>query len=297
MRLNLALAAFFILATLFQLFALPLWLLPGNPAWGWLLLPLALLTLPSWALAHETFHGTFCRQLRANVIAGRLLAVLFGSPFRVLRLGHLLHHGLSRTPRERSEVFDDRKQSWGAAAPAYYFRLLGGLYLYEVLCVFLFLLPLPWVHTASRWLSTDANVVETMAEQLTKPDALREVRLDALAILLLYGAAFLAYGVHGWMLALALAARGLIVSLNDNAYHYGTPLNDPRYAMCLRLPPALATLALNFNYHGTHHHSPNLGWQDLPYAFEAAGGAFEMDMGRALLRQFKGPVPLSQLSP
>ena len=40
---------------------------------------------------------------------------------------------------------------------------------------------------------------------------------------------------HAWMLALSLVGRGLI-SFVDNVFHYGAPLDQPRYARNLALP-------------------------------------------------------------
>ncbi len=290
------LVACFVSINLMQFFLLPLWLLPTDPRWGWLLLPVALSSLTFWALIHEAIHGSLSGSRRLNHLAGRLLAVAYGAPFQVLRRGHLLHHGLSRTPRDRSEVYDDARVSRAQAAPAYYFRLLGGLYVYEWLCVPLFLLPRRWIRAAGRRLAREDNVVALMAEKLTQAAVLREVRLDACAILLLFGFGFWVYGSQAWLLALALYGRALIVSLNDNAYHYATPLGETRYAMSLSLPGWLARLLLNFNYHGTHHRQPHLGWRDLPHAFAAERGSFQLGMGTALWRQLRGPIPLSALA-
>jgi hypothetical protein len=65
---------------------------------------------------------------------------------------------------------------------------------------------------------------------------LREFRADAMAVVLVYAAAGFAYGWHVWMLAAALAARGVLISVADNAYHYGTRVDARLEAMNLRLP-------------------------------------------------------------
>ena len=59
--------------------------------------------------------------------------MLFGSPFRILRMSHLLHHKLNRLPVEGTEYYDRAKSTRGAAAPGYYFQILLGLYLVEIL--------------------------------------------------------------------------------------------------------------------------------------------------------------------
>ena len=92
--------------TIGGLFVLPLWLLPIDARWGWLLLPIALLTNFFWALHHEAIHGGFQADRQRNLRAGRLMAVLLGSSFHVLRFGHLMHHQYNRNPLDRPDVYE-----------------------------------------------------------------------------------------------------------------------------------------------------------------------------------------------
>ncbi|MEU3012068.1 fatty acid desaturase [Nocardia asteroides] len=137
--LNIGLVALAVTAGVSQLFVVPL-LLARDPAWGWLLVPLTLTTTPFWSLIHEAIHGSLLRDRTHNDRTGRALTVLYGSPFAMLKAGHLLHHRYSRV-RERTEIYDPARTSWLAAAPRFYLTLLGGLYLLEVLA--LLLAPLP----------------------------------------------------------------------------------------------------------------------------------------------------------
>lgn len=104
-------------------------------------------------------------------------------------------------------------------------------------------------------------------------------------------AGFVAYGGFWWMLLAALAARALVVSVADNAYHYGTALDAPLEAMNLRLPRALEVLVLAFNLHGVHHRYPGLAWHSLRPAFEADRTRFDLGWFTALGRQLRGPIP------
>ncbi|WP_367141051.1 MULTISPECIES: hypothetical protein [Streptomyces] len=113
-----------------------------------------------------------------NDRCGRALAVLHGAPFVVLKTGHLLHHRYNRTPRERTEVYDARTTTWAKAAPGYYVRLLGGLYLMECTSVLLALLPA----TVLRRLARTAEAPDTVAGLLlARPRALRQLRTDSAA--------------------------------------------------------------------------------------------------------------------
>ncbi|WP_221325800.1 fatty acid desaturase [Actinoplanes sp. L3-i22] len=273
-----------------QLFVIPLWLLPRGTAWGWLLPLLVLTNTPLWSLLHETIHGSLLRDRRWNDRLGRTLAVAYGAPFALLKAGHLLHHRFSRTPRERTEIFDPGRSSWGARAPGYYLRLFGGLYLSEVSS--LLLAPLP--KRGWAWVSRRLEDPETVTSLLLDTVAARRLgafRLDSALIVALHAAAFAAYGPHWWMLPAALLGRAFVVSVADNAYHYATPLDEPLDAMNLSLPRPLETFILAFNLHGVHHRHPGLAWPDLRGAFLADGGRFDLSWWHAAVRQIRGPIP------
>ncbi|WP_324197919.1 fatty acid desaturase [Nocardia abscessus] len=274
---------------LFQLFALPLLLLPRDRAWGWVLLPSALLTTTLWSVIHEAVHGNLHRRRARNDRNGRVLAVLYGSPFALLKAGHLLHHRYSRT-RERAEIYDPATSSWAKAAPGYYLRLFGGLYLLEVAAVVLAVLPAAAVRRLARTVDGPETVAGPLLERVAQGEVLRQLRVDAAAITVLHGAAFAAYGAHWWMLLAALAGRAVIVSLSDNAYHYGTDLDEPLEALNLELPAPLEILALSFNLHGMHHRRPGLRWYELRPAFEAEDGRYDSGWFRAVARQIHGPI-------
>lgn len=272
---------------LLQLYAIPLAHLPG-----WLLIPLVLTSTHLWSILHESIHGSLLRDRVWNDRLGRALAVGYGAPFILLKSGHLLHHRFSRTPRERTEVYD--AGSWSSHAPAYYLRLFGGLYLAEVASVVLALAPKRLWHRLRRVLDTPETVTALLFDAITGR-RLGQFRLDAVLIVLVHAGAFLAYGKHWWMLILALAGRAFLVSVADNAYHYGTALDEPLEAMNLRLPRPLESFVLAFNLHGIHHRYPGLAWHSLRGAFLADGGQFDMGWWRAVARQVRGPIAAGSL--
>lgn len=284
--------AFALLAAL-HLFVLPL-LVRGTPAWAWLLVPIVLLSNSLWAFIHEAVHGAMFADKRANRAVGRALSVVFGASFDLLRSGHLLHHAHSRTRRERSEVYAGARPTTGFVA-AYYARILGGLYLAEVVTSLLMLLPRAWITAAGRHLASDDNVIEALTERMLAPAALRASRLDAIAILLLHGLAFWLYGEYAWMYLASLAGRGLLISFVDNVFHYGTALDRPRDAMNLSLAAPLSALILHFNLHGVHHLRPNAPWHRLPDLHSEQGTGFQDAWWPALFRQLRGPLGESLL--
>ncbi|WP_067893233.1 fatty acid desaturase [Nocardia vaccinii] len=272
----------------FQLFLLPLFLLPHDPVWGWSLLAPVLLTTPFWSLIHEAVHGSLIREREVNDRCGRVLALLYGSPFAMLKIGHLLHHRYSRT-RERAEIYDPAKSSWPKSAPGYYVRLCGGLYLLELAALPLAALPVAAIRGVGRRVDAPDSVAGPLFERIAQVKVLRQFRADAAAIVLLYTAAFLAYG---WMLVAALGGRAFVISLSDNAYHYGTELDAPLEALNLRLPRVLEQAALSFNLHGVHHRHPGLRWYELRAEFLHENGHYDLGWAAAAARQFRGPIEL-----
>jgi fatty acid desaturase len=267
-----------------QLFVIPLGSLPG-----WLLAPLVLTSTHLWSILHESIHGSLLRDRTWNDRVGRALAVGYGAPFVLLKSGHLLHHRFSRTPRERTEVYEPAASSWTRRAPVYYLRLFGGLYLAEVASVVLALAPRRLWHRLRHLLDTPDTVTALLFDAITGR-RLGQFRLDAIGIVLVYTGAFLAYGNRWWMLLAALMGRAFLVSVADNAYHYGTALDEPLEAMNLRLPGFLESFVLAFNLHGVHHQHPGLAWHSLRGAFLADGGRFDMSWWRAVIRQLRGPI-------
>lgn len=134
-----------------------------------------------------------------------------------------------------------------------------------------------------------------LVHALHQPAALREVRCDALAAFAFMVAAFAAYGDAWYLLAGFMGIRALVVSVADNAYHYATALDAPRAAKNLRVPRWAELALLNFTLHGTHHRHPALPWAALRLQWQAEGGRYDDGYMRALLRQFAGPIELTEL--
>jgi len=197
----------------------------------------------------------------------------------------------------RPELYDPTQRSRFGAAAEYYFRLVCGLYLLEVASGPLSLLPRRLLRPVVRAVfyegAPSAGHMADRAERtLLAPATLLRLRVDALVILALLAGAVLAYGDAWPLLLAALLGRAFVVSLLDNAPHYGGELADPGQGYDLRVPGSLASLVLNTNLHGTHHRHPSLPWIALPEAFRRDCGSYA---GNYLLnpwRQLRGPIPL-----
>lgn len=293
--LNAALVAAAVALQLAALLAVPL-ATHADPRWGFALVPIVLATNTYWSLLHEAIHGMLFAGRRINDAAGRLLGILFAAPFRPLRTGHLLHHRFSRTARERTEVFDPARTPRWRAAFAYYPRLLGGLYLAEVMVTLAAAVPQRALAALERRLEGDDTVAHLVVRALREPGARAELRLDAAAIAALYGASFALYGAHWWMLAAALGGRAFLVSFADNAYHYATPLDAPREAKNVRAPRWIEAALLNFTLHGVHHLHPSLPWHALRPRFLGAGAGYDESWLGSLARQLRGPIAVDRLA-
>jgi fatty acid desaturase len=282
---------------LFQLFILPLWLMPINLWWCLALVPLAALNNPLWALMHECIHDAFHGSAAINNAAGRWLSILFGSPFQILRLTHLSHHKFNRSPLEKgTEMYDPKQTSCLLAGVKYFSYILCGVYLLEVGSALVFVLPKKVFRKfGARLMQRGDRQEKWLASKFLNDRRLREIRLDGMAILLLFTASAYCYGEHWLPFVSVIAARALLISLMDNIYHYRTPLNVTVSGHNLALPRALATGLLNFNFHRIHHAHPNVPWTGLPLLYGQISDYFDDDFFVALFRQFLGPLSIDQL--
>jgi fatty acid desaturase len=295
-RLNLCLAAGYLLLNIYQYFLLPIGLLPHGLWWSLTLIPVAALSNPFWSLIHEAIHDLLHPSPRVNALLGRLLSIFFGAPFRVVRLSHLLHHKLNRTPLEGTELYDPERVSKIRAGIGYYSYIFGGLYLLEFLSPLLFLLPKRVLSRMKQRYFNSESLSGMWFRSLTNPGAVREIRTDGTLICALLLASFACYGEHWEMLLGALVARAFLVSFLDNVYHYKTPVDEIFYARNLRMPAWLSGAFLYFNLHGIHHRNPSIPWIQLPEIFTRGSDQFSANYFAAAWGQLYGPTPLLSLS-
>lgn len=293
--LNYFLAGMHLLLNLYQFFVLPIFLLPLNLGWALTLVPITALNNPFWSLIHEAIHDMFHPSRRINMVAGRLLSVFFGSPFRVLRVTHLMHHRLNRSPLEGTELYDPEKASRLRASLGYYFQILGGLYLLEVVSPLPFFLPRPLLLRLQGSFFSGDNLGGILFKNLVRDESVREMRSDGFAVLVLFALSAFCYGRHWELLLIVLLVRAFLISFLDNVYHYRTPVNGIFYAHNLWLPPFFSKLLLHFNLHGIHHRNPTLPWITLSQVFKKEAKQFDGNYFAAAVCQLVGPVPLSEL--
>jgi fatty acid desaturase len=86
-----------------------------------------------------------------------------------------------------------------------------------------------------------------------------------------------------------------MISVFDNVYHFGTPIDRPDFARNLWLPAPLRLLILNMNMHRVHHERPALPWWALPAQFRANDDHYDAPLLRTAVAQFAGPVAVTQL--
>jgi fatty acid desaturase len=299
-RINLALLAAMASITLGALIGLPLLLLPLDARWGWLLVLAALLTNSFWALHHEAIHGGFHDDRRRNLLAGRFMAILLGSSFHVLRFGHLMHHRYNRHAIDRPDTYDPAVTPRFRARLVFLGNLLCGLYLTELAAPVLCWLPRAFIRRIlDRVFRGDDSASVTMRlaayRMFLDPGRLGPIRTDAALAWLLIIASAISFGRHWPMLLAFLIARGTLISVFDNVYHFATPINRPDYARNLSLPAPLRLLILNMNLHRIHHARPALPWWALPAHFHASSDQYDAPLLRMAAAQFSGPVPIGEL--
>jgi fatty acid desaturase len=295
---NLSLAGLHIFLNLFQLFILPLYLLPKSLWWSVLLIPIACLNNPLWALVHEAIHDSFNSSARINLAFGRLLSICFGSPFHVLRLTHLSHHKFNRSPTEKgTELYDPGQVSRIRASLSYFFYIFCGLYLLEVCSTFIFFSPPKVFHKMRQRLLDHGSIQEKwLAQKLMDAKIVRDIRIDGMAIVFLYALSAFCFGKHWILFAALLGIRTFFISFMDNVYHYRTPLHATVSGHNFSLPRGFSSFLLNFNLHRVHHSNPSVPWVKLPDLFAQQRETFDGGLLAAAVDQLSGPIALSDFA-
>jgi fatty acid desaturase len=297
---NLCLLAVALGLSLIQFFLFPLLLLPAAPAAiAALLVAVAILTPLHWGLAHESFHGGFSADAARNRMAGRVLGWFIFMSWDLIRFGHLMHHDANRHTLDRPEVLRPGQSVLGGAGP-YFGKLLGGHAVLSFLSMFGVMVPERVTRRLISHVGTDPELAKIRGAAL-KAFGNRErrvrIRVDLAAILLLMAAAIWAWGRDWPIFAASAALRYAVLSLLDNAPHYGTVLDSGRAARNTRFPRAFRWLVLNQNFHGVHHLLPDLTWRQLPGTFRRLDAGYSGDWFWGVVRQFRGPLRIDQLRP
>lgn len=269
--------------------------------WALLVIPVALVSNGFWALQHEAIHNLFAGDQARNKQAGRIMGVLFGSSFRILRFGHLMHHRFNRHPLDRPDTYDQQTTRVWTARAHFFGEILGGLYLIEILTPLLYWLPRKIIHRLLDrvYSGTDHRLkqLRQLAQQALGSDrAITEIRQDAATVILLFGCSFALWGQLWWVLLAFLLGRGMLISFLDNIYHFRTPIDQPDFAYNLEAPGLFRCLILNMNFHRVHHNNMHLPWWCLPRQFAVAGEKFDGSYGLAALAQLRGPAPTDVLT-
>lgn len=285
---NITVATLIMLAIICQLLVMPFVLAGHTAIMAALIVLMIPLNTPFWSLIHEGIHRNMHPDRTLNEGWSRVMSIVFGASFHVLRFGHLMHHQYNRT--WESEIYIPPQKKWPVALN-HYFKMTCGIYVIEVLLSYLVALtPGKLTQKIADMIFSDEHHRQAVRQMLQKPGNVTRLRIDCTAIAILYGAAFFAYGTAWPLLLLLVGGRAFAISFMDNAYHYDTPPDNSVPARELRVPRAVQKFILNFNYHNTHHKNARLPWSALEEEHKAEGRTFDGDLIPAMLSQFKGPI-------
>jgi fatty acid desaturase len=297
-RTNLMLIVTVSLAAAMELAGLPFLLRLWGALALWLIVPVVVLTPTHWGLIHEAIHGQLFANRRLNENVARMLAIVLSLPFEAVRFGHLMHHRFTREPYDRPDVHEGDGPRWRTRL-TYYFRLVGGFYVGELLLPLLAFLPVKAARALVARTVGAQGPVGVDVERLftgfaTDPARRQRTRRDWLLTAALYACAFYLYGVWWPVLAATMYLRGVWLSLADNLPHYDVALDEPGRARNFRVARVWQGILMNHHLHRMHHQHPTLPWTALPaLARETAtpaDAAREDAYFRSVLRQFSGPV-------
>lgn len=260
-------------------------------SWWWLLTLVPFLWSVNilWALIHEAIHKIYHPDRAINEWAGRVLSIVLGPSYQVLRFGHLMHHKLNR--QWESEYVGVDVPQWKAMLE-YYYNLLGGLYITEMYVSVVSSLAssttVMWL--VRRYFRSKPLAVEAIQRYFFDKGHIREVRIDTWGSMLLHGAAIGMAGAYWPVIVALFIMRAFAISFMDNIYHYNTSEDNSVPARELYLPPILSLLILHGNYHHTHHKSPSTPWHLLPALHKRVVSHFAGPFVHGLRDQFNGPI-------
>ncbi|HTT82464.1 MAG TPA: fatty acid desaturase [Rhizomicrobium sp.] len=284
-------AALFVAAlavALLQFFLAPL-ILPMGLAGVVALVCLCAVTTPlHWGLMHESIHGNLFRNPGTNRRAGRLLGNFLCLSWDVMRFGHLLHHSNNRHEFDRPEAVPAGGSRLAAAGP-YFLKLLGGHALISAVSSVGLALP---ARVVTRLVPESEPMHTAALRAFTNKERQARIRGDLCVTVLLVALAAFCWSACWPVFVATILVRFLMLSLLDNAPHYGTALDSGTYARNTRLPRWAHWLVMGHNFHGIHHAATGLRWQELRTAFARAENTYEGSWTTMVLRQFRGPVYL-----
>ncbi|TGK05155.1 fatty acid desaturase [Leptospira langatensis] len=241
-----------------------------------------------WNLIHESIHGNFSNERDSNHFWGRLLCIVFGAPYAVLKASHLMHHKFNRERGDRIEFYDP--SSWkprSLQSVSYYFRITVATYLFEVGAGFLLSLPTSWTRQIASKIS-EYPIEEGFFKWIYRPEVISELRRDIVWVLLFYLPSFYLFGENWPVLVFVLFLRSFFISFFDNAYHYGKEIDDKNSAYNLTLPHWMSAFFLHFNYHRIHHRFPGCSWDRLPKQMLASKETWDKSFIRQAWSQWNG---------
>jgi fatty acid desaturase len=184
---------------------------------------------------------------------------------------------------------------WLAAAGPYFLKLLGGHALISAASSIALAFPQKWIAALIERAAPGENLAAMRTSAIrafANSDRRSRIRGDLLSEFALLAAALYCWGAHWPVFAASVAARFLVLSVLDNAPHYGTAIDSGTDARNSRLPRWFSWLLTGQNLHGIHHGAPSLRWQELPAAFGKSGRCYDGSWAITVFRQFRGPLVL-----
>lgn len=244
-------------------------------------------TVLSWLLIHEGIHYKLLANRAANTLVGRFLAITFGCPFHILKIGHMAHHRYNRGTLDTTELVPADTKHFALWWLAYYARILGGLYVSEVISPLVFFFwkrfkQLVEVITKNRPLMALLDLFTRRMVQAIQLDAVLCVAFIALQVWINRSDLTPFIILFFW--------RGFIVSFYDNAYHYGTDPHDLRAANNLSMPRPVQIVMLNHNLHRVHHRYPTASWAKLRALGDRDQEKYDATLAGTIWQQLKGPM-------
>jgi len=267
-------------------FAPLLWAWSGWAFAGYLIV-YGYVTVLSWLLIHEAIHYKLLGRRTSNDLMGRSIAITFGSPFHILKVGHMTHHRYNRADLDSNEFVPANTRRFALWWFAYYARILGGLYFSEVISPLVFFFWKRFKRIVIAW--SKSQTLPAVLNLFTRR-MVQTIQFDAVLCVAFLSAQVYANRADFRPFVILFLWRAFIVSFYDNAYHYGTDPHDLQAANNLSVPRFLQPIILNHNLHRLHHRYPTASWAVLTEFEKRDAETFDSSLAKTIWLQLKGPL-------
>lgn len=283
-----------LVVTVFALaLGLLVWASRVDSAWALLGIGVAYsyLLLTNYALLHEATHRNLHPSPRINRALGFVAGALFPIPFSLIETTHQNHHTNNRTDSEMFDLYyptDSRVRKY-----VQWYSILIGLF-WPMMVVAGLVYAFGSARLRARVVRGTRAAGGYVVGEIDD-GSVRAIRVEAVAIIALFAAAFVVLDLRWQAVAVAYACFSVNWSTRQYIAHAFAPRRVIDGAWNLRHLPWMSWLLLHGDHELNHHRRPDVPWIHLPRLTRP--GDPQIHYLRQYWRQWRGPRPNREPAP